>query len=94
MTRKQLKLFTWQKKARFFDVRWTPAGKNLVYIKKNVEFGNNTLRLQPINGKNPRMLAHLGIEEIAENSGLAISPDGKTAAVAQGGWRHNAVLLK
>ena len=49
------------------------------------------LWLQPLDASPPRKLADLGDEEILH---LALAPDGKSFAVEQGGWKHDAVLLK
>jgi hypothetical protein len=34
------------------------------------------------------------VTEIGEVSSLSVSPDGKTAAIVQGGWKYDAVLIK
>lgn len=75
------------------ELIWMPDGKALTYVLADSEFKNNTLWLQPLDGKQPQQITGLGNEEISEAGGLAISPDGKSFAVSQGGWRHDAVLI-
>lgn len=81
------------RKARLLSLVWLPDGKNLAYISANQEFINNVLWIQPLNEEPPRQIAALGDEEL-RGLGLSISPDGKTFAVVQGEWLHDAVLLK
>ena len=76
--------------AELRHVAWLPDAKNLVYISVDRE-GGKTLWLQPLDGHTPRKLAALGDEGISD---FALSPDGKKFAVAQGSWRHDAVLMK
>jgi Tol biopolymer transport system component len=81
--------------ARVNEIRWLPDGKGLVYVLTNREFGKSTVWLQPFDTlEAPRNIVDLGDDEIVESSGLAISPDGKSFAVSQGGWLHDAVLLR
>ena len=79
------------RKARVLDIAWLPDGKSMIYILANNELENNTLWRQPLDGGTPQQITDLGNEEIYQ---LALTPDGKTFAVVQGGWRHDAVLLK
>lgn len=81
------------KQAKFLELVWTKNGKNLAYILVNGNSKNNTLWFQPLDGKMPRQIADLGEEVIYEQMGFALSPDGKSFAVVQGGWKHDAVLL-
>ncbi len=81
-------------RARLVDLEWSRDGENLAYILADGEFKNNKLWFQPLDGKTPRYITDLGDKEIGEASGFALSPDGKSFAVTQGGWRHDAVLLK
>jgi len=76
--------------AELRHVAWLPDAKNLVYISVDRE-GGKTLWLQPLDGHTPRKLAALGDEGISD---FAFSPDGKKFAVAQGSWRHDAVLMR
>lgn len=82
------------KKLILMHIVWMPDGKNLAYITANPGFVNKVLWLQPLGEETPRQIRVLGDEEICEGYGLAVSPDGKSFAVVQGGWRHDAVLLK
>jgi len=70
---------------------WLPDGKSLAYVLADNEFDNHTLWLQPLDAETPQKIADLGDEEI---NSFALSPDGESFAVAQGGWRHDAVLIK
>ena len=76
------------------EVAWMPDGKSLVYILMDENYENHSLWLQPLGGQQPQKISDLGDEEIAESSGFSVSPDGKSVAYIQGGWRHDAVLLK
>ncbi len=79
------------RKARLLKISWLPDGKNLAYILANSEHQNNTLWLQPLAGGTPQQITALGNEGIGY---FAVAPDGKSFAVVQGGWKHDAVLLK
>ena len=81
-------------KAKLIQLAWSLDGKALAYILADNESENNTLYLQSLDGRLPQQLADLGDEEIFEQSGFALSPDGKSFAVVQGGWKHDVVLLK
>ena len=63
------------------------------FISTNREFENNILWIQSLEEDAPRQIAALGDEETS-GFALAVSPDGKTFAVVQGEWLHDAVLLK
>lgn len=78
---------------RMPELVWMPDGKALAYILTDGEFKNNTLWLQQLDGKPPEKIAGLGDEEISEAGGFAVSPNGNDFVVAQGGWRHDAVLI-
>jgi hypothetical protein len=41
-----------------------------------------------------RKIVDLGADEIRETTAFAVSPDGRSFAVIQGGWKHDAVLLR
>lgn len=72
------------------EIAWMPDGKGIVYISaETVE--NYVLRLQPSDGGTSQKIADLGIGRI---NSFAVASDGKNFAVVQGGWRHDAVLLK
>jgi TolB protein len=82
------------KKLILMHIAWMPDGKNLAYITANPGFVNKILWLQPFDAETPHQIRALGDEEITEGYGLSVSPDGKTLSVVQGGWLHDAVLLK
>ena len=72
------------------DLAWTPDGKGLLYV---VLAGseNNALMLQPIDGAAPITIADLGADVV---NSFAVAPDGKSFAIVQGGWKHDAVLIR
>ena len=78
--------------ARVLHTAFLPDGKSLAYILADSENMNNTLWLHPLDGGTPKQIADLGDEEIAD-SGFALAPDGKSFIIAQGGWRHDAILM-
>ena len=82
------------KKLILMHIVWMPDGKSLAYITADPGFVNKILWLQPLDEETPRQIRALGDEEICHGYGLAVAPDGKTLAVVQGGWLHDAVLLK
>ena len=93
--KKIIKTIKWKDlKSYLIDILWLPDGKNLAYISADGEFENNALWIQPLDNPIPKKIADLGDGEISESSGFAVSPDGKSFTVTQGGWLHNAVLLK
>ncbi len=78
-------------KARMLDLKWLPDGSSLAYILSNNDYEQNALWLQPLDAEKPRKIIDLGDDEVSH---FAVAPDGKSFAVAQGGWKHDAVLLK
>lgn len=78
-------------KQKLLSIAWMPDGKSIVYILADTDYENNTLWRQSVEGNPPQKIADLGDEETTQ---LTVAPDGKSFAVAQGGWRHDAVLLK
>lgn len=81
------------RKARLLNLVWMPDGKNIIYVSADREFQNNTLWQQPLDELQPRQIASLGDQEL-RGFGLSVSADGKTFAIVQGEWLHDAVLLK
>jgi Tol biopolymer transport system component/DNA-binding winged helix-turn-helix (wHTH) protein len=81
-------------KALLPNIVWLPDAKSLAYVATNHDYEDTALWLQTLDGKTPRQIADLGDGEINPNFGLAVSPDGKNFAVAQGRWLHDAVLIK
>lgn len=73
---------------------WSPDGKSLFYISPDDKYENYLIWQQPLDGKTPVQIANLGPEEIRETKAFAISPDGKSFAVIQGSWKHDAVLIQ
>lgn len=76
------------------EIAWMHDGKGLFYIQADGNFTNFTLWRQLLTGNAPQKIADLGNEEISESSGFTAAPDGKSLIYIQGGWRHDAVLLK
>ncbi len=76
---------------RITAIEWLPDGKNVAYVLSDGTPENTTLWIQTLDDKTPQPLADIRSEEV---SSLAFAPDGKTFAVVQGKWKHDAVLLK
>ncbi|MGH9949419.1 MAG: winged helix-turn-helix domain-containing protein [Pyrinomonadaceae bacterium] len=81
-------------KFRLIDIAWPRDGKSIIYIASDIDYEQNALYRQSLDGGPPQKIADLGDDEIAEVSGLSISPDGKKFILAQGGWKHDAVLIQ
>jgi len=81
-------------KSNLTKLVWSHDGEYLAYSLANSENQSNTLWFQYLEKKHPDQIADLGDDEMHELSGFALSPDGKTFAVVQGGWKHDAVLLR
>ncbi len=79
-------------KAGLKEFKWSPDGKFLAYILAAFD-SENSLWFQPLDTVEPRRIADLGNESVYEMSGLAFAPDGKSFAIVQGGWNHDAVLI-
>jgi len=79
------------RQAGMTELDWLPDGNGLAYILVNNESDNHTLWLQSLDAETPQKIADLGDEHI---NSLALSPDGKSFAIVQGSWKHDAVLLK
>lgn len=77
--------------ATLLQLQWMADAKGFAYINANNDGEQNTLWHQPLDSDKPRKITDLGDDEISD---LAFSPDGKTVAVAQGGWKHDALILK
>jgi Tol biopolymer transport system component/DNA-binding winged helix-turn-helix (wHTH) protein len=71
------------------EIVWMPDGKSVVYVL--LAGDSNVLMLQPVDGAPGTKLADLGAEQI---NGFAVAPDGKSFAIVQGGWRHDAYLIQ
>lgn len=78
---------------RLIEFGWMPDGKSLLYLMAGMDYDKNTIFQQSIDGGEPREIGSVGDEEVSEVSGLSISPDGKSFTIAQGGWKHDAVLF-
>ena len=76
---------------RMEEVAWLPDGSTIAYTLADNEYENNTLWLQPKDKAKPQKIIDLGDEEITS---LKFAPDGKSFAIIQGGWKHDAILLK
>lgn len=81
-------------KSRILEIEWMPDGKSILYILTDSAFENNSLWSQKLDGEKPERIVDFGNDEMSESSGFAIAPDGKSFTISQGGWRHDAVLLR
>lgn len=72
---------------------WSPDGKSLFYVLPDDKFENYIIWLHPLDGKMSVRIADLGPDELRESKAFAVSPDGRTFAVIQGGWKHDAILI-
>ncbi len=74
----------------FNRLAWTPDGSGIVYVL-SPDGEMQTLWSQPLNSATPQKISELGPDRV---NSLAVSPDGKSFAIVQGGWRHDAVLFR
>lgn len=72
-------------------IEWKPDGKGLIYVTNDPATEKRKLWLQPLDSGEPKKLTDLGDEEISD---IALGADGKHLIVVQGGWKHDAVLLR
>lgn len=75
--------------ALHFGARWTPDGRNLVYIRNEKGFSN--LWLQPLDGGSPRPLTNFSVGDIYN---YAYSVDGTRLFVARGQQTSDAILIR
>jgi Tol biopolymer transport system component/DNA-binding winged helix-turn-helix (wHTH) protein len=75
-------------------ITWSHDGRYLAYILSDRVTGSNTLWFQSVDGGPARHIADLNDDEIAELSSIALSTDGKSFAVIEGNWKHDAVLIR
>lgn len=83
-----------RERPRLVEFAWLPDGKSLMYLMAEIDFSKNIIYQQPINGEAPKKIVDLEGDQPTEAYSLTISPDGKRFALVQGGWKHDAVLLK
>jgi Tol biopolymer transport system component/DNA-binding winged helix-turn-helix (wHTH) protein len=74
----------------FNNVAWMPDGRGLAYVL-SIDGGTKSLWLQPIENVSPIKIADLGPDSV---NSLSVAPDGKSFAIVQGGWKHDAVLIR
>jgi Tol biopolymer transport system component len=74
----------------FNRLAWMPDGTAVVYVL-SPDGEMQTLWSQPLDKGSPRKIAELGTDRV---NSLAVSPDGKSFAIVQGGWAHDAVLFR
>ena len=82
-----------QPAANVVCLAWSQDGRSLAYILADEAENTHTLWFQPLGQEKPRLVADLHEEQVYELSGFALSPDGKSFALLQGSWNHNAVLI-
>ncbi len=82
-----------KEKPRLLEFAWHPDGRSLMYLMADVTFRKNALYTQSLDGS-ARKVFDLAEEQLNDVQSLSISPDGKNFALVQGGWKHDAVLLK
>jgi len=81
------------RRSQLCNIVWMPDGKDLAYITTDAETGNNVLWKQSLGPAAPRQIATIGNDVISGALSLAVSPDEKTLAVIDGGWRYDTVLI-
>lgn len=82
------------KKLRVPEIVWLASGKSFAYLTSNTEANDNILWIQSLDKATPHRVTALINEKTMESLSLSAAPDGKTFAVVQGNWLHDAVLLK
>lgn len=73
---------------------WAPDGKSFYYVWPDESADRNNLWQQALIGGPPSRVANLGRDELRETASFSISPDGKSFAIIQGSWKHDAVLIR
>jgi Tol biopolymer transport system component len=73
---------------------WPADGDYLAYVLTDGAREIGGLWFQPINEGQPKQIADLSGDEIAEVQAFSLSDDGKNFAVIKGSWKHDAVLLR
>ncbi len=81
-------------KSRILEIQWMPDGKSVLYVLTDNAFQNHSLWSQDLTIAKPKRIVDFGDDELPESSGFAVSPDGQTFIISQGGWKHDAVLLR
>lgn len=76
---------------RLDEIAWLPDGLTIAYTLSDNEFENNSLWQQQPGDAKPQKIIDLGDDDVAS---LGFAPDGKSFVLTQGGWKHDAVLLK
>ncbi len=73
-----------------FELAWLPNETAVAYTLSDLEGEANILWIQPLDGGAPYKMADLGDEEIIF---LSFLPQTDSIALAQGRWKHDAVML-
>lgn len=73
---------------------WAPDGNSLLYIAFDAADSKNKMYRQVLDGSPPKKLVDMDGEIVTEFYSLSLAADQKTALLVQGGWKHDAVLIK
>jgi hypothetical protein len=73
-----------------YELAWLPDESAIAYSLSDSEGETNSLWIQSLAGGEPRRSGDLGHEEIAF---LSFVPEADSIAFAQGGWKHDLVIL-
>lgn len=73
---------------------WAQDGNSLVYIAFDAADNKNKLYRQNLDGSPPRKLTDVDGDTVTEFYSLSLASDEKTVLLVQGGWKHDAVLIK
>lgn len=94
-SQKQIRSFTLpRERPRLREVAWMPDGKSMLMLMADIDNLKHSIYQQPIDASVARKIIDLDEELAAETFELTISPDGKSFALVQGGWKHDLVLFK
>jgi Tol biopolymer transport system component len=73
---------------------WSADGSSLYYVALDDRSQNYIIWQQALDGKPRVQMLDIGPDQLRETRAFAIAPDGKSFAVIQGSWKHDAVLIR